>query len=147
MFGDDKLGAGFSYAGKEFGKLRFGLKGSNGRVDLLFNNAGIGAPSVDIDALDHYSYRLHADDRKRISENEFAIQKYLNMVNAELLELHARKQVYVGDISFHFFQVKVDMGFRNEFDLLRTKDARCLAKPANTVAPTSPNAELQKPDR
>jgi hypothetical protein len=31
MFGDDKLDAGFGYAGKEFRKLRFGLKGPNCR--------------------------------------------------------------------------------------------------------------------
>ena len=31
MFGDHKLGAGFRYVGKELGKLRFGLKGSNCR--------------------------------------------------------------------------------------------------------------------
>jgi hypothetical protein len=31
MLGDDKFGTSVRYAGEEFGKLRFGLKGSNGR--------------------------------------------------------------------------------------------------------------------
>ena len=66
------------------------------------------------------------------------------MVNAELLELYSCKQIHVGYISFQFFQFEVDVGFRNYFDLLRIKDARCLAKFANTVTPTSPNTEFQK---
>ena len=87
---------------------------------------------------------LHTYNRQWVSENEFTIQKYLNMVNAKLLELDSCKQIDVRYISFQFFEFEVDVGFRNDFDLLRIKDARCLAKFANTVAPTSPNTEFQK---
>jgi len=66
------------------------------------------------------------------------------MVKAEALELYAREQIHVCYKSFHFFKLEVDMGFRNDFDLLRAQDAGCLPKLANPTAPAGPHTELQK---
>jgi hypothetical protein len=51
----------------------------------------------------------HPDDQQRVTNYQLAIQNYLNMVYAELLELHTCKHVHVSHISLQFFQLEVDI--------------------------------------
>src|SRR5208283_1717008 len=89
----------------------------------------------------------HPDHVKRVPNNQLAIQKYLNMVDAELLELNACKHVHISHVPLQLLQLKVDVRFRYDLHFLYSKNPRGLAKFAKAATPPRPQAELQQADR
>jgi len=63
-----------------------------------------------------------------------------------LLELNAGENVHVGHVPVHFFQLKFDMRFGHQLNLLDTEDSRSLAKFAKAAAPPRPEAKFQQPN-
>jgi hypothetical protein len=84
----------------------------------------------------------HSDNGKRIPEDKVVIQKYLNMVQTVLLELHTGEHVHVGHVTVQFLEFKFDMRFGHQLHLLDAKDSGSLAKSTEPAAPPRPETEL-----
>src|SRR5713101_153687 len=92
-------------------------------------------------------FPLNSDDRKRKTQPQFVLQKNLNVMQPELLELDAAKVMNVGGMAFHFLELKFHFRLREHILLVHSDDARPLLEFASATAPARPNAQPQIIDR
>src|SRR4030095_5366145 len=71
----------------------------------------------------------------------------LDVMEAELLELHSAEIMDVSGVAFHFLQIKIDFRLRDRLGVIRADDFRALMKSARAAAPPCPDAEAQVIDR
>lgn len=84
----------------------------------------------------------YLNDRKRIPNDELVIQKYLYMMQTVLLELYAGEYVDIGYMPVQFLEFKLNVRLGHQLHLLHPKDSGCLAKFAESSAPTGPETKL-----
>src|SRR6266480_1572643 len=92
-------------------------------------------------------FPLNLHDRKRKTQPQFVLQKNLNVMQPELLELDAAKIMNVGGVAFHFLELKFHFRLREDILLIHSDDARPLFEFASAAAPARPNAQAQIIDR
>src|SRR5260370_38692828 len=90
---------------------------------------------------------LNSHDRKRKTQPQFVLQKNLNVMQPELLELDAAKAMNVGGMAFHFLELKFYFRLREHILLVHSDDERPLLEFASAAAPARPNAQPQIIDR
>src|SRR5213082_1660787 len=92
-------------------------------------------------------FPLNSHDRKRKTQPQFVLQKNLNVMQPELLELDAAKVMNVGGMAFHFLELKFHFRLREHILLVHSDDARPLLEFTSAAAPARPNAQPQIIDR
>ena len=84
---------------------------------------------------------LHLDDRQREAQFQFVPKINLDVVQSELLELHATEIMDVGGVAFHFLQVKSPPPPARLLGVIRADNLRALMKSAGAAAPARPDAK------
>src|SRR5438552_18642930 len=83
-------------------------------------------------------FPLNSHDRKRKTQPQFVLQKNLNVMQPELLELDAAKVMNVGGMAFHFLELKFHFRLREHILLVHSDDARPLLEFTSAAAPARP---------
>jgi hypothetical protein len=78
-----------------------------------------------------FSYLHH---RQWITNHQLVIQQDLDMIDAELLKLHAGIKIDVGHVPFELFQFEINVRFRNNLGFVYAENSGMLAELADPAA-------------
>lgn len=85
---------------------------------------------------------------QREAEAELSVEVHFNMINPEMLELHAAEDVNICGVGIELAKLKLDVGLgEHMFVVSAGKDAGSLGEAALATAPARPEAQLEEGDR